>query len=72
MRKPTRLAVVLAFAWAAVAYLAPPLGMLAAVVCLFCAVIDMGMNGAGGVEYAPSSVAAAVLAFVAASIGMPA
>jgi hypothetical protein len=71
MRKPTRLAIALAFAWAAVAYLAPPIGMLAAVICLFCAIIQMGMNGAGHAEYAPVNVAAAVLAFAAASIGLP-
>ncbi len=71
MRRPTALTIAVAPVWGLVAYLAPPFGMLAGVICLFCAFVDMGMNGAQGADYAPVNVAAASIAFVAAAIGMP-
>lgn len=60
---------IVAALWFLAAWALPPLGYLAAVICLVCTFLDMGMNGARYTEFAPFNLAGAVLALAGAGIG---
>lgn len=60
---------VIASVWTATAYLVPPLGTAAFCVCIVCACLDMGMNGARYAEFAPVNLAGAALALLGSALG---
>ena len=60
---------IIAVIWTALAWAVPPLGFLAVVLCLFFAVIDIGMNGSRHAEFASVNLAGAILAGIGAEVG---
>lgn len=63
--------VTLAVCWVALAYWFPPIGFMVGSLCLVCAFIDMGMNGARYAEFAPFNLTVAAIGFGAGWMGTP-
>jgi hypothetical protein len=61
----------IAAAWMLIAYLAPPLGIVAVFIHIICAFLDIGMNGARDAEFSTANFIGAALAWIGAMLGMP-